>query len=211
MDSPCKCVHTAWSGSRRLPRGRRIFSWPLIGNNNFFNALISPARQKISLTDTSPFLLFTSRDGEGDPSRSNIAPNPVPPASSPSPSTTISSLAIGDSTSSPWLTTTMTSQALWPLISSFPFSSSSSCLQHTHCCPPSTVRSNHIHQVPSPPGRMLTQGFHRCHVEQQNHRCPDASVNRVWINGRGYANGRTVHCWGQKYQNCAWFVGTLSK
>jgi hypothetical protein len=50
-----------------------------------------------------------------DPSRSNIAPNPEPPASSPSPSTIISPPAIGDSTSSPWPTTTMTSQALWPL------------------------------------------------------------------------------------------------
>ena len=83
-------------------------------------------------------------------SRSNIEPNPEPPASSPLPSTIISQLAIGDSTSPPWATTTMTNQASWPLISPSPFSSSSSCLQHSRCCPPSTVRPNHLSRIHTP-------------------------------------------------------------
>ena len=144
---------------------------------------------------------ITSRGDEvicgrlGYVSRSNVGPNSEPAASSPSTSTIISPLAIGDSTSSPWLTTIMMNQASWPLISSSPFSSSSLYLQRSRCCPPSKVRPDHSYRNHLPEGDTdtLTRQFHWWYIKQRNHKLPDVSADRVWISERGYASGRTVH------------------
>lgn len=52
LDSPCKRVHTARSGSQKtvsgMSRDRMIFFPPLIGNDVFFDPLISPTRPGVT-------------------------------------------------------------------------------------------------------------------------------------------------------------------